>query len=109
MKIVWTEPAVADLTALRDYIARDSEHYARQLIARILQAVEHLESLPRMGRQVPGGAPGRPGRPLGSGPRRHAELDAATRRWLRRRLLLTDEGRLSIPVLGAWLRAEEAE
>jgi hypothetical protein len=36
-------------------------------------------------------------------------LDAATRRWLRRRLLLTEEGRLSIPVLGAWLRAEEAE
>jgi toxin ParE1/3/4 len=53
MKIVWTEPAVADLTALRDYIARDSEHYARQFIARILQAVEHLESLPRMGRKVP--------------------------------------------------------
>src|SRR6185369_11087840 len=37
------------------------------------------------------------------------DLDAATRRWLRRRLLLTEEGRLSIPVLGAWLRAEEAE
>jgi hypothetical protein len=36
-------------------------------------------------------------------------LDASTRRWLRRRLLLTDEGRLSVPVLGAWLRAEEAE
>jgi hypothetical protein len=36
-------------------------------------------------------------------------LDAATRRWLLRRLLLTEEGRLSIPVLGAWLRAEEAE
>jgi addiction module RelE/StbE family toxin len=53
MKIVWTEPAVADLTALRDYIARDSEHYARQFIARILEAVEPLESLPRMGRQVP--------------------------------------------------------
>ena len=37
------------------------------------------------------------------------QLDAATRRWLRRRLLLTEEGRLSIPVLGAWIRAEEAD
>jgi hypothetical protein len=36
-------------------------------------------------------------------------LDPTTRRWLRRRLLLTEEGRLSIPVLGAWLRAEEGE
>jgi toxin ParE1/3/4 len=53
MKIVWTEPALADLTALRDYIARDSEHYARQFIGRILKAVEPLASLPRMGRQVP--------------------------------------------------------
>jgi toxin ParE1/3/4 len=53
MKIVWTEPAVADLTAIRDYIARDSQHYARQFIARIIEAVERLESLPRLGRQVP--------------------------------------------------------
>jgi hypothetical protein len=30
MKIVWTEPAVADLEATRDFIARDSEHYAAQ-------------------------------------------------------------------------------
>lgn len=34
-------------------------------------------------------------------------LDAATRRWLRRRLLLTEEGRLTMPVFGAWMRAEE--
>lgn len=36
-------------------------------------------------------------------------LEAPTRRWLRRRYLLTDEGRLSMPVLGAWIRAEEGE
>jgi energy-coupling factor transporter ATP-binding protein EcfA2 len=39
---------------------------------------------------------------------RKPQLDAATRRWLRRRLLLTDEDSLSIPVFGAWLREEEA-
>ena len=53
MKIVWTEPAVADLEATRDFIARDSEHYAAQFIGRIIAAVEPLESLPRMGRRVP--------------------------------------------------------
>src|SRR5687768_11824003 len=53
MKIVWTEPAVADLTATRAYIARDSEHYAAQFIARLIAAVEPLDSLPKMGRRVP--------------------------------------------------------
>ncbi|HEX4961338.1 MAG TPA: AAA family ATPase [Thermoanaerobaculia bacterium] len=40
---------------------------------------------------------------------RAPNLDAPTRRWLRRRLLLTEEGQLSMPVLGAWIRAEEGE
>lgn len=53
MKIVWTEPAVEDLAAIRDYIARDSEQYARQFIARIIEAVERLEAFPEMGRRVP--------------------------------------------------------
>lgn len=28
MRIVWTKDAAADLRSIRDYIARDSEHYA---------------------------------------------------------------------------------
>ncbi|HYN22525.1 MAG TPA: hypothetical protein VE078_16315, partial [Thermoanaerobaculia bacterium] len=39
---------------------------------------------------------------------RESKLDPTTRRWLRRRLLLTDEDRLSVQVFGAWLREEEA-
>ncbi len=53
MKIEWTDPAIADLTAIRDYIARDSEHYAVQFIGRILDAVEALADLPKIGRKVP--------------------------------------------------------
>ncbi len=53
MKLVWSEPAVEDLTALHTYIARDSEHYANQFIARILDAAERLEEFPRLGRAVP--------------------------------------------------------
>jgi toxin ParE1/3/4 len=49
----WTDPAIADLTAIRDYIARDSDQYARQFVGRIIEAVEKLPSFPEMGRKVP--------------------------------------------------------
>jgi len=32
MKLLWTEPSVADLRAIRDYIARDSDSYAAGLV-----------------------------------------------------------------------------
>ncbi len=53
MNIEWTEPALADLTALHDYIARDSGYYATQFVSRILGAVTKLEAFPEMGRRVP--------------------------------------------------------
>lgn len=53
MKIEWTDPAIADLAAIRDYIARDSEHYAVQFVGRIIAAAEKLESFPEKGRKVP--------------------------------------------------------
>lgn len=53
MRIEWTDPAIADLEAIRDYIARDSEHYGAQFVGRIIIAVEKLPSFPEMGRRVP--------------------------------------------------------
>lgn len=53
MRVVWTEPAETDLDELFDYIARDAPVYAEQYIDRILQAVEKLAELPRVGRQIP--------------------------------------------------------
>jgi toxin ParE1/3/4 len=53
MRILWTDPAIADLAAIRDYIARDSEHYAKQFVSRIIEAMEKLLSFPEMGRKVP--------------------------------------------------------
>ena len=40
--IGWTEQAVADVEAIRDYVARDSSHYATLLVERLelLQPVE---------------------------------------------------------------------
>jgi plasmid stabilization system protein ParE len=51
MKIEWTEPAITDLEAIRDYIATDSEHYAIQFTGRILEAVEKLTDFPERGRR----------------------------------------------------------
>ncbi len=53
MNIRWSEPAVMDLENIRNYIARDSEYYAADFVARVIGSVEKLCILPRMGRKVP--------------------------------------------------------
>jgi toxin ParE1/3/4 len=53
MRIEWTEPALSDLSALRDYIARDSEENAIRFVGRLIQSVEKLSAFPHLGRQVP--------------------------------------------------------
>ncbi len=53
MKLVWSEPALADIESIRDYIRRDSEFYAGRFINRIIEAVETLVELPARGRLVP--------------------------------------------------------
>lgn len=46
MKILWTEPAVQDLQAIRDYIAVDSEYYAAGLIEKLLTRSMCLKTFP---------------------------------------------------------------
>lgn len=53
MKVVWTDPAVADLAALRDYIGRDSWIYANRFVEKLIRAVDRLEEFPESGRLVP--------------------------------------------------------
>ena len=55
MRITWSEPALADLEAIYDFIARDSSHYATRFARRLLEAVERLAALPMLGRMVPEG------------------------------------------------------
>lgn len=43
----------AATSALRDYIARDSPHYARLFTERLVESVEKLSDFPRIGRRVP--------------------------------------------------------
>ncbi len=51
--IRWAPQAADDLEAIRDFIARDSEHYAKLVVLRIVAAIELLGAAPRMGRVVP--------------------------------------------------------
>ena len=50
MKIIWSPRALAHLTALRDYIARDNPGSAAAVAARILENVEVLSRHPEIGR-----------------------------------------------------------
>ncbi|MBI4401580.1 MAG: type II toxin-antitoxin system RelE/ParE family toxin [Nitrospirae bacterium] len=49
----WTDPAVADLENIQDYLARDSSEYANAVVERLIQSVERLRSFPESGRLVP--------------------------------------------------------
>ena len=52
MKITWSAQARCDLRAIRDFIARDSEHYARLQIERLIVRVEHTAGMPSKGHPV---------------------------------------------------------
>ena len=52
MKILWAEPSLDDLRAIRDYIGKDSETCAVNFIESIVSAVGQLSEFPRMGRIV---------------------------------------------------------
>ena len=51
--IRWTEQAVADLEAIRDYVARDSVKYATLLVERLIASLDRVSHFPESGRVVP--------------------------------------------------------
>jgi plasmid stabilization system protein ParE len=48
-QVVWTEPALADLDAIADYIALDNPAAAKALVRSVFDRVEHLAAHPRSG------------------------------------------------------------
>lgn len=52
MNIAWSDQARRDLCAIRDFIARDSEHYARLQVERLISRVEHAATMPSKGHPV---------------------------------------------------------
>ena len=52
-KLIWTKPAMADLEAIYDFIAKDSEYYASSFLESLILQPEKLVDFPEMGRIVP--------------------------------------------------------
>ena len=52
MTLVWSELARRDLCAIRDFIARDSVHYANLQIERLISRVERTSAMPTKGHPV---------------------------------------------------------
>ncbi len=53
MNVHWTEAALADLRAVKVYIARHSPQYAHGMVERIFARSGQLEANPRLGPVVP--------------------------------------------------------
>lgn len=53
MVIVWSNPAREDLRHIHQYIAHDSKQYATRVVQDIVEKVEVLRELPKLGRKVP--------------------------------------------------------
>lgn len=47
-RLEWTNPAVADLENIQDYVARDSPEYAAALIERLILSVDRLTASPKV-------------------------------------------------------------
>lgn len=52
-EIIWTEPALADLDAIADYIAIDQPDAASALVKWVFERVEHLQAYPESGSRPP--------------------------------------------------------
>ena len=48
--LIWTEPALADLDAITDYIALDNPAAAARFVAKVFESVERLEQFPHSGK-----------------------------------------------------------
>ena len=51
-QVEWTEPALADLDVIHDFIAKESPFYAQQMVERILERTSRLGRFPKSGRVV---------------------------------------------------------
>ncbi len=52
-RLIWTEPALADLEAIADYIALDNPAGACRLVQKVFESVERLGRFPSSGKRPP--------------------------------------------------------
>jgi toxin ParE1/3/4 len=53
VKLIWTDQAIADLGDIADYIAENSEKYAKLTIEKLFTRPDILKNYPHAGRIVP--------------------------------------------------------
>ncbi|HVG28519.1 MAG TPA: type II toxin-antitoxin system RelE/ParE family toxin [Pyrinomonadaceae bacterium] len=53
MRVFWTDAALSQLEAIRDYFAQTSPEYAQRLVERLINRSEQIAAFPRSGRMVP--------------------------------------------------------
>jgi len=53
LEVRWSPEATEDVEAIAEYIARDSEHYARSVVSEILSVSRSIGEFPHIGRNVP--------------------------------------------------------
>lgn len=53
LKVEWSPEATEDLESIAEYIARDSEFYARAVVTEILSTSRNIINFPLIGRIVP--------------------------------------------------------
>ena len=52
-EVIWTEPALAQLQAILEYIALDKQEAAEAVAKRVFATTDRLASFPRAGRPIP--------------------------------------------------------
>ena len=52
-EVVWTEPALAQLEAVAEFIALDKPEAARAVVRQVFEATDHVERFVRLGRGIP--------------------------------------------------------
>jgi len=53
LEVSWSPEAIEDLESIAEYIARDSEFYARSVVTEILSVSRNIRKFPLIGRVVP--------------------------------------------------------
>jgi toxin ParE1/3/4 len=53
LHVIWTDSAIADLRAIGEYVARDSEVYADRVVGQIIDTARLLEQFAELGQVVP--------------------------------------------------------
>ena len=53
MRVLWTEAALNQLEAIRDFLSQTSPEYAQRVVERLVRRSEQLAAFPRSGRMVP--------------------------------------------------------